>query len=82
MNGVSPGEPRPGVGEMGVAVNLRCGDVDQLMLMPPSVREWLSEDHLAFFVLDTVAELDLSEFLAAFRPFGLTAAVARSMTQR
>lgn len=55
---------------MGVAVNLRCGDVDQLMLMPPSVRDWLPEDHLAFFVLDTVAELDLREFFTAYRGDG------------
>jgi transposase len=54
----------------GVAVNVRCGDVDQLMLMPVSVRDWLPEDHLAFFVLDTVAELDLAEFFAAYRADG------------
>jgi transposase len=55
---------------MGVAVNLRSGDVDQLMLMPPSVRDWLPEDHLAFFVVDTVAELDLGEFFSAYRADG------------
>lgn len=55
---------------MGVAVNVRSGDVDQLMLMPPSIRDWLPEDHLAFFVLDTVTELDLSEFFAAYRADG------------
>lgn len=55
---------------MGVAVNVRSGDVDQLLLMPPSVREWLPEDHLAFFVLDTVAELDLEEFYSAYRADG------------
>nr|WP_238157230.1 IS1182 family transposase [Kribbella sp. VKM Ac-2571] len=38
--------------------------------MPPSVREWLPEDHLAFFVVDTVAELDLAEFFAAYRTDG------------
>jgi len=40
------------------------------MLMPPSVREWLPEGHLAFFVLDTVAELDLAAFFAAYRADG------------
>ena len=40
------------------------------MLMPPSVAEWLPEDHLAWFVLDVVAELDLAEFLSAYRPDG------------
>jgi transposase len=53
-----------------VAVNVRCADVDQLLLMPPSVRDWLPEDHLAFFVLDVVAELDLGSFYAAYRADG------------
>ena len=53
-----------------VSVNVRAGDVDQLMMMPPSVREWLPADHLAFFVLDVVAELDLSAFYAAYRVDG------------
>src|SRR3954453_6481711 len=35
--------------------------------MPPSVADWLPEDHLAWFVIDVVAELDLSSFLAAYR---------------
>lgn len=50
-----------------MAVNVRSGDLDQLLLMPPSVRDWLPEDHLAFFVLDVVAELDLADFYAAYR---------------
>lgn len=70
MKRVSPAETWSVVGEMGVAVNLRSGDVDQLMLMPPSIRDWLPEDHLAFFVLDTVAELDLSDFFGAYRADG------------
>lgn len=43
---------------------------DQLMLMPPSVADWLPEDHLAWFVLDVVAELDLTEFLSGYRADG------------
>jgi transposase len=35
--------------------------------MPPSVSDWLPVDHLAWFVLDVVAELDLSPFYAAYR---------------
>jgi transposase len=38
--------------------------------MPPSVSEWLPEDHLAWFVIDVVAELDMSSFLAAYRVDG------------
>jgi transposase len=34
-------------------------DRDTLMLMPPSVQDWVSQDHLARFVVDTVAQLDL-----------------------
>ncbi len=40
------------------------------MLMPPSVAEWLPEDHLAWFVLDVIDELDLSAFLAGYRSDG------------
>lgn len=43
--------------------------------MPVSVRDWLPEDHLAFFVLDVVAELDLSRFLRAYRDDGRGGAV-------
>jgi transposase len=58
-----------------MAVNVRGESPDQMLLLPPSVREWLPEDHLAFFVLDVVAELDLGEFLAAHREDGRGGAV-------
>jgi len=29
--------------------------------MPPSVREWLPEGHLSYFISDTIDEMDLSE---------------------
>ena len=32
---------------------------DQSLLFPPSPRDWLPEGHLAFFIADTVATLDL-----------------------
>jgi transposase len=53
-----------------MAVNVRSGDREQLYLMPPSVTEWLPEGHLAFFVLDVVAELDLAAFYASYRDDG------------
>jgi len=34
-------------------------DRDTLYLMPPSVQDWLAQDHLARFVVDTVDQLDL-----------------------
>jgi transposase len=33
---------------------------DQLFLLPPSLEDWLSEDHLVYFLSDVVDELDLS----------------------
>ena len=36
-------------------------DPDQLFLLPPSLKEWLPEGHLAYFVSDVVDELDLGE---------------------
>ena len=45
-------------------------DRDQELLLPPSLREWLPEDHLAWFVLDAVDEIDLSAFYGAYREDG------------
>lgn len=38
--------------------------------MPPDVRDWLPADHLAWFVIDAVAQMDLSGFYAAYRADG------------
>jgi transposase len=53
-----------------VAQNFLLCDRDQELLLPPSLREWLPEDHLAWFVLDAVDELDLRAFYAAYREDG------------
>ncbi len=45
-------------------------DRDQPYLLPPSLREWLPEDHLAWFVVDAVDQLDLSGFRAGYRVDG------------
>jgi transposase len=37
---------------------------------PPDLREWLPSDHLAWFVLDVVDQLELAPFLAAYRADG------------
>jgi transposase len=39
---------------------------DQILLLPPSLREWLPAGHLAYFVMDVVADLDLSDILEAY----------------
>ena len=40
----------------------RC-DRDQPMLLPADLREWLADDHLAWFVFDAVAEMNLERLL-------------------
>jgi transposase len=45
-------------------------DREQSFLMPPDVREWLAEGHLAWFVIDAVDEMDLDAFYAAYRQDG------------
>jgi transposase len=42
-------------------------DREQAFLMPPSLREWLPEDHLGWFVLGAVEEMDLDHFYADYR---------------
>jgi transposase len=39
--------------------------------MPPDVRDWLPEGHLAWFVLDAVAGMDLGGFYGAYRRDGV-----------
>ncbi len=48
---------------------LSC-DRDQQMLLPADMREWLAEDHLAWFVLDAVGEMDLTSFFSGYRDDG------------
>jgi transposase len=45
-------------------------DREQSFLMPPDVREWLPEDHFAWFVLEAVAAMDLDAFYAVYRGDG------------
>ncbi len=41
-------------------------DPDQQLLLPAAMREWLPDDHLAYFVSDVVDELELSEITARY----------------
>ena len=40
---------------------------DQPYLLPPDIREWVSEGHLALFVSDMVEELDLDGIIASYK---------------
>jgi hypothetical protein len=53
-----------------MAKNFIAVDREQVFLMPPSLREWLPEGHLAWCVLDAVAEMDLSAFYVRYREDG------------
>ena len=54
----------------GMAQNFIGCDREQELLLPPSLREWLPEGHLAWFVIDAVGQLDLAPFYAAYRADG------------
>ena len=41
-------------------------EIDQTLMMPPSLHDWLPEDHLARFVADLMPSLDLKEFYASY----------------
>jgi transposase len=40
---------------------------EQSLLFPPNIKEWLPEDHLAYFVSDVVDQLNLSEIEAVYQ---------------
>jgi transposase len=53
-----------------VAQNFLTVDRDQTYLLPPSLKDWLPADHLAWFVLDAVDQMDLRSFYARYREDG------------
>jgi transposase len=46
--------------DLSMALSYLPVDRDQLFLVPPDMRDWLPERHLAFFVLDVVERVDTS----------------------
>jgi transposase len=57
-----------------MAYNLLALNREQDYLMPPSLRQWLAEEDLAWFILDAVEQLDLAGFYAVYRNDGWGAA--------
>lgn len=53
-----------------MAFNFRACDRDQVFLMPPSVADWLEPDHLVWFLIDAVDQMDLAAMHAAYRRDG------------
>jgi len=57
---------RPATGALPVAKTFRPYDPDQLLVLPPSLREWLPEEHLVYFVSDVVETLELASIYASY----------------
>ncbi len=54
--------------------NILTCDRDQPLLLPPDLRDWLPAEHLAWFVIEAIEELDLEPFYGAYRADGHGAA--------
>lgn len=54
-----------------MAYNFLPCDRDQAYLLPPSLTDWLPGDHLAWFVLDAVEQIDPSQFYKKYRTDGV-----------
>ena len=46
--------------------SFRTDDLNQALLLPPSLHDWLPENHLARFLVDVVDALDLSAIHASY----------------
>ena len=53
-----------------MAYNYTTCNREQQYLLPPSMKEWLGDDHFVWFLLDAVEQMDLRAFHAAYRPDG------------
>jgi transposase len=53
-----------------MAYNFRRAERDQPFLLPPDLRDWLPEGHLAWFILDVIDQLDLASFYRQHRNDG------------
>jgi transposase len=57
-----------------MAQNFLTCDREQSLLLAADLRDWLPEDHVAWFVVEAIDELDLEAFYAAYRADGHGAA--------
>jgi transposase len=53
-----------------MAQNFFSCDRGQVLLMPPSLAEWVEDDHLVWTVLEAVKRMDLTSFYRAYRANG------------
>ena len=50
--------------------NFRAYNPKQSYLLPPSLDEWLPQNHLARFISEVIDNIDLSDFIRYYRPNG------------
>jgi transposase len=50
--------------------NFIACDREQGLLMPPSLLDWVPEDHLVWTILAAVEEMDLAAIYEVYRPDG------------
>jgi transposase len=50
--------------------NFLTSDREQVLLMPPSLADWVADDHLVWTVLGAVERMDLTSFYGAYRANG------------
>lgn len=50
-----------------MANGFRPYQIDQIWLLPESPRDWLPNDHLAFFIHELVSQIDLSPILRSYK---------------
>lgn len=53
-----------------MAYNIRTVDREQMYLMPPSLREWLPEKDMAWFIIDVVEQMDMGAYYRKYRGDG------------
>jgi len=53
-----------------MTMNFLACDREQAFLMPPDPRDWLPQEHLAWFLLGSVEQMDLSAFYGSYRSDG------------
>jgi hypothetical protein len=53
-----------------IGTHYRPSEPEQPFLLPPSLRDWLPQDHLAYFIPDRIGQLDLSGFQQRYQGAG------------
>jgi len=53
-----------------MAPRYKTVDRDTPMLMPHDMRDWLPDDHIVHFIIDTVEMMNLSGFKVNYRRIG------------